>query len=444
MRVLAVSQLYPRRDNGSYGIFIHRLNRGLQANGMDVEVIQRADWAPPWPVSLAYDRWRQDHATRKQLQDEIDGIRVHHPFTVTPRPSRFFPGDIWDRDSAAMLKYARRKNAVARPDIVLGHFLVPDGFHAIRLARSLGVPAAVMAWGDDAHAWPAQWLDWRERLRWVLKEADLVIACSHRLAADANAWAETPRDDWNIVYGGVDLDVFSPTEDRQACRERVLSPELMKCIGRDGKIVVTLALSCVAKGYQELLDAWAQARGVIEGWRLVMAGAEGGDLNVPQEIAKRGLDNTAFWIGPQDPTKVPDLLRASDGFVLASHNEGLSLSVLEALATGLPTITTDVGGHAEVITSGCDGWLVPPKDTRALQLALAELMSSPGERVRRGMAARSAAERIGSPGDNAMRLAELLRRSTHRLSSTSVRVSSMGSSRSSSGFTGVRRGIDSK
>jgi len=94
--------------------------------------------------------------------------------------------------------------------------------------------------------------------------------------------------------------------------------------------------------------------------------------------------------------------------VLPSHNEGLSLSVLEAMASGLPTITTNVGGHAEVMRTSGDGWLIPPQAPAALERALAELMTNEDERRNRGANARRAAERIGSPLDNARKLAGIL------------------------------------
>jgi glycosyltransferase involved in cell wall biosynthesis len=381
---------------------------------MEVEVIQRADWAPPWPVALAYGPWRRDRDIAGQLLDELDGIRIHHPFTVTPRPSRLFRGSWWDRDASAIAAYGGQGDKVSRPDVVLAHFMVPDGPPAIRLARELGVPVAAMAWGDDVHAWPRERPDWRAQLRGVLEEADILLACSRQLATDANAWLAKPRTDWNVVYGGVDLETFFPSADPLACKRRTLPPDVMQRISAGGRVLLTLGQPCVAKGYRELLNAWARVTNLSPEWHLVMAGGDGGDLDIPREISERGIQSSAFWIGPQNPQQVPDLLRGSDGFVLASHNEGLSLSVLEALASGLPTIATNVGGHAEVIAHESEGWLVPPRDVVSLEGALLELMTSVEQRARRSAGARKAAERIGSTRDNAVRLAAVLRASIER------------------------------
>lgn len=82
------------------------------------------------------------------------------------------------------------------------------------------------------------------------------------------------------------------------------------------------------------------------------------------------------------------------------------------MATGLPAIATDVGGHAELISGPSEGWLIAPRDTAALVHALRELTGAPSVRLREmGIAARRAAARIASPLDNANRLAAALERS---------------------------------
>ena len=402
MRLLCVSHLYPRKDISSAGVFIHRLNRGLRALGVDVHVLQLAEWAPPWPMSALLPAWRESRERRRTMRDTVDGIPVHHPETFTPRPSRFFSGDVWDRDVRALVSYCRRRG-LGRADAVIGHFMVPDGYHAMHLARALDLPVAAMAWGDDVHAWPEERDYWRRRLIEVLSGVDRPIGCAARIVRDGNSWLAHPRADWSVVYGGVDLERFRPAVDVAAHRRRAL-PDLPAVHASRAKVLLMLAQPVTAKGYIELLDAWAATAPSAPDWHLVMAGANWGNVDVPAEARARGLDERAHWIGPREAESVPELLRASDAFVLPSHNEGLSLSMLEALASGLPTVATDVGGHAEVIRSADEGWLVPPRDVPSLGAALRELTGSEEARARRARHARLAAERIGSPDANARHL----------------------------------------
>ena len=405
LRLLVVSHAYPRKSVTSHGSFIHKWNVGLRDCGIDVTVLQLAQWSPPWPVSEIDRSWRDGRRERADMVDELDGIPIHHPSVFSPRPSRLFPADPWDREARTLISYCRARLGPA--DAVIGHFMVPDGYHAMRLGEALGVPTAAVAWGDDVHAWPAERPYWRQRLGEVLRGIDAPVACSRRLADDANQWLDVSRDDWQIVYGGVDHTKFRPPADKIAARHASqLPPELRMSTA---KLLLTLGPPIRAKGYLDLLDAWSVVAPAATDWQLVMGGVASAELDIAAEVRTRGLEGRAHWIGLQPAHTVASLLQACDAFVLASHNEGLSLSVLEAMATGLPTIATDVGGHAEVITSPAEGWLVPARDVGALTESLRELTSSAEARASRAEAGRRAALRIGTPAENAARLADGLR-----------------------------------
>ena len=406
LRVLAVSHAYPRRSNSGHGRFVHRLHREMLDLGAGVDVLQSIQWVPPWPLRQVYRPWREEGARRDDLFDELDGISIHHPVVVSPRPSRLFAQDPWERESSALARYCQRHPRLARPDVVLGHFMVPDGVHALALGRALGVPVAVMAWGDDVHAWPERSTELREKLVHVLNGVDVPLGCSQRIVDDGNAWLTQAREDWRVIYGGVDLDVFSPSRDRRAARALTLAGIDGFDVERDYALLM-VGQAVRAKGYLELIEAWSELVTRVPSWHLVMAGFAG-DLDVPAILSERRLTGRAHWLGIQSAELMPELMRAADAFVLPSHNEGLSLSVLEALASEVPTVTTDVGGHSEVIRSSEEGWLVPARDVDVLRTALTEVMTSADERSARGAAGRRAARRVGSPGDNAARLMSVL------------------------------------
>jgi teichuronic acid biosynthesis glycosyltransferase TuaC len=407
VRILAVSHAYPNRQSSAHGVFIHRLHLGLRRLGVEVETLQLSEWAPPWPVASLFAPWSEARARRRAMHESLDGLTIHHPAVVIPRPSRFFRTDLWDRSVESLVRYVQRRPALRAADLVLGHFMVPDGYHALGLGRALGIPVAAVAWGDDVHAFPRGSAEWRSRLERVLSGVQLPIACSHRLAEDANAWLAQPRDDWEVVYAGVDLERFRPSRS-DVVERRAAFPALSATRDDGARVLLMIGQATVAKGYAELLTAWHALSEDWPTWHLVMAGAPG-EIDVPREITTRGLTR-AHWVGPQPSERMPTLMAASDAFVLPSHDEGLSISVLEALACGLPTVTTDVGGHAEVIRDRSEGWLVPPRDTDALVRALRDMMAGAAAGAERSSGARRAAERIGTPERNAVRLREILQR----------------------------------
>ena len=102
-----------------------------------------------------------------------------------------------------------------------------------------------------------------------------------------------------------------------------------------------------------------------------------------------GLHEHVTWHGRRAPDEVLRLLRAADVFLLTSLSEGISNAVLEAMACGLPVVTTDVDGMAEAVTDSVEGFLVPPRDPAATADALARLAVSPELRRTMGDAGRA-------------------------------------------------------
>jgi glycosyltransferase involved in cell wall biosynthesis len=111
--------------------------------------------------------------------------------------------------------------------------------------------------------------------------------------------------------------------------------------------------------------------------------------HVEQQIDALGVRDRVEMLGERHD--VADLLAAADVFVLASRSEGAPLSILEAMAAGLPVVASDVGGVAELVADGETGLLVPPGDPAALAAALARVLDDRGLRGRMGAAGRARA-----------------------------------------------------
>jgi glycosyltransferase involved in cell wall biosynthesis len=115
--------------------------------------------------------------------------------------------------------------------------------------------------------------------------------------------------------------------------------------------------------------------------------AGGGPLAPQVEAAAAGLGGRVKVLGQR--LDVPDLLAAADAFVLSSDWEGLPITLLEAMAAGVPAVVTDVGGNREVVRDGVDGFLVPPRDPTALARAVERLARDRALRARISAAARA-------------------------------------------------------
>ncbi|HQU87686.1 MAG TPA: glycosyltransferase [Denitromonas sp.] len=107
------------------------------------------------------------------------------------------------------------------------------------------------------------------------------------------------------------------------------------------------------------------------------------------EVATAGLSDVVCLAGARDD--VPAIMAALDCFVLPSQAEGISNTLLEAMACGLPVIATRVGGNCELVVDGETGWLVPPEDPRALADAMSNMANDPVRRQQMSHAARARA-----------------------------------------------------
>lgn len=142
-----------------------------------------------------------------------------------------------------------------------------------------------------------------------------------------------------------------------------------------------------SKGIFDLLDAVSALRAAIPGIRLVCAGD--GDLESVARYAERlGLAHALSlpgWIGPAEKQS---FMNRAAVFVLPSHAEGLPISLLEAMAAGVPVVATEVGGIPDVVTDGVNGFLFEPGNIATLERLLRRLMRDPQLGTRLAAAAR--------------------------------------------------------
>lgn len=186
-----------------------------------------------------------------------------------------------------------------------------------------------------------------------------------------------------VIPNGVDTTVYSPlpdAEEKRTLRQEVGLPS-------DGLLFGCVAALRPVKNHRGLLNAFASAikHGGYNAY-LVLVGD--GELRVGLEAQCRelGIEQKVRFLGAR--TDVERLLKCFDALVLNSETEGLSYAVLEAMASGLPVIATAVGANPQLIQDGCEGWLLPQGDVRALTSCLEGAMASSGRLAGMGQRAR--------------------------------------------------------
>lgn len=199
-----------------------------------------------------------------------------------------------------------------------------------------------------------------------------------------------------VIPNGIDLARFDLPDARRRWRAA-------HGFGEDDFLVVSAARLEPQKDPETLIRAFAR----LDGGYLLIAG--GGSLSrAAQECARRcGVERRVRFLGVR--RDVPEMLAASDLFALASRWEGSPVSVIEAMAAGLPVVATAVGGVPELVRHGECGLLAPPASDVELGEALRRLASDAGLRREFGAAARSRAAAYGA-GAMAERYARLFER----------------------------------
>ncbi len=159
----------------------------------------------------------------------------------------------------------------------------------------------------------------------------------------------------------------------------------------DGVVIGTLARLGVDKKLEQLVDAVAHAhrRGLLESCEVRIAGGvETGDEAYVEALRERARGLPIAWVGEQDSAA---FLAELDLFAMVSEPSGCPNASIEAMASGLAVVATDVGGASEQIVHGTTGLLVPRADVAALGSAIADLARDPGRRAAMGHAAHARA-----------------------------------------------------
>lgn len=269
----------------------------------------------------------------------------------------------------------------SRPSVFHAHLTWPlaakYGLLAAVLAR---VPAVVAT----VHLFPQFRLDRSNYLqeRLLAMGVDRYIAVSKAIAgqlADAFHW---PPEKIEIVHNAVRSERFRVAPD----------PELRQQLAGDvdRPIVLTVARLDVQKGLDVLLKAAAR----VPEARFVVAGDGPQRGSLESQADELGLGDRLVFLDQR--SDIPQLLAASDLFVLPSLYEGTSLAVLEAMAAGKALVSSAIGGTDELVVDGESALLVPRGDPGALAAAIRRLLADSVLRARLGAAARERAETVFS------------------------------------------------
>lgn len=394
MRILAISHLFPHLDEKRYGIFVARQLSEMHRLGADITVIVPVVWCPAF--LRFFKRWQAyDH--RRPLC-KYDGLKT------IPVPYIRPPGNWYNRWAGLVAFWAMRKKALELHkerefDVIYATDFFPNGDAAVRLAKCTNIPVACLGIGVDVNITAhSSKIMYRHFVR-TARALDGTLACGRSVAdgIDAVTGKRTL-----CVYGVVDLEEFAPTSDKVSLRKKLGLP-------LDKTIALYVGYLMKRKGIYELAEAFCRIQKTCPNTLLVMCGGGPEEAGLRTFIQSRNIERMVHLVGEVEPERMSKWMQASDLFVLATHTEGMPNVVMEAMACGLPVVTTQVGGVPDAV-GDCQGVaLVRPKDVDAFADVTLKLLQDKRLRERMGSAARRKAEERFGVARNARLILDYLR-----------------------------------
>jgi glycosyltransferase involved in cell wall biosynthesis len=295
------------------------------------------------------------------------------PVTVLP-PWRWY--DVYPVGHLRRLFILARQARRAKPDLVHAYF-----FWSIlwaRLLKRLGlVRLLVENREDEGFSWG--WLE-RALLRLTARQPDLIICVSQAVRRVVLRREHVDPGRVVVIPNGVSLP-GSSAADRSPIRHSLGLPTTAPVVG------MVANLNRPVKAVHIFLEAMAGILDAVPRARFLIVGGGRDEEALRRRAQTLGIADAVCFAGYRDD--VAPFYGAMDVSVLTSLSEGLSITLLESMAAGLPVVVTRVGGNPEVVVEGETGYLVPPRDVRAFTDRVVELLRDPALRARMGAAGRA-------------------------------------------------------
>lgn len=336
LKVLFITSWYPNKENPIEGTFVYEHAKSVSLYS-DIVVL--------FPKKSNYinskKKWQ---IVSDNYEDGIRTLRVNYRVSSIPKTSYLLY--LWSIGQA--LKKLLNENW--KPDIIHAH-IYSAGVPAIILGRIYKIPVVIT---EHFSAFPLRKLRRFEiaKARFALNRADLLLPVSRNLEEAIRSYKIDNR--FKIIPNVVNTNIFYPKENR---------------LPNKTKNILLVALLTPVKGINYLLNAIAELKKNRQDFILDIVGDGPYRKKYENFARKNKIEKLIKFHGAKTKKEISEIMRLSDFFVLPSLWENLPCVLIEAIASGLPIIASNVGGIPEIITKEI-GILVPSKDSSSLANAI--------------------------------------------------------------------------
>lgn len=367
-RLLVFSSLFPSAAQPQAGTFI-RERMFRVARQVPIVVVAPQPW---FPGQSLIRRFRPHFRPTAAGYDVVDGIEIHRPrFVCVPGVLKWTDGVLMAWSTFIAVRRIAREHRV---NLIDAHFGYPDGYAAVLLGRWLKLPVILTLRGKEERQMRT---DVAGALKRAIRGADQLITVSGALKTLAVEHGADPQRA-RVIGNGVDLSTFEPI-DRSAARSKLNLPA-------DAQVLISVGTLVERKGFHRVIECLPALLARHPALHLLIVGGSGaeGDMRfeLQQMVRSLRLEDRVHFLGPLPHDRLAVALSAADVFVLATSYEGWANVFLEAMACGLPVVTTDVGGNSQVVNDRSLGSLVPFGDALRLRQAIGDALGASWDRAR--------------------------------------------------------------
>jgi glycosyltransferase involved in cell wall biosynthesis len=360
MRILILSSVFPNQAKPTFGVFVKNRARRVARYG-EVVVVAPIAWFP-------FNHWiRGVKGAEIPFEENQEGLKVYHPrFFCTPVLGKCFDGLFYFLSIVFFVCRLRKQFAF---DFIDAHFSYPDGVGAGLLSKIFRTPLFVTLRGthDIRHA---GYLLRKPQIQFALNSANEVICVSESLKKFAQGLG-IADERLRVIPNGIDENEFFPGDPLEA-RQKLGLPA-------GATILLSVGAFFEGKGHHRVIEVLPELLEKFPRVLLVALGDQSVDPryfnSVKELIRRKNIEQEVLLVPVQEHAKIRLWMNAANLFCLATSSEGRCNAILEALACGLPVVTTDVGGNRELIEDGTDGVLVSFWDAKAFSAALCRALS---------------------------------------------------------------------
>ncbi|MBI4698890.1 MAG: glycosyltransferase family 4 protein [Nitrospirae bacterium] len=335
MKILVITSVFPNSKQPALGVFVRERMVNV-ARHCEIKVIAPVPWFP------LVRFLKKNYRPKVEYLEIQDGIEVYHPlFFSIPYFFKFLDGFFFFISSITMTWKVQRN---FKFDIIDSHFVYPDGFGSVLLAKLFRKPVTVTVRGTIKKLLKYSLI--RIQIKYALNESARIFTVCKDLKNTVMALGVS-EGKISVIPNGVDAEKFHPMEKLEA-RKALGLPEAKKIIISVGGLVER-------KGFHRVIAVLPAIKKIIPEVMYIIVGGSSVEGDYGSELRRivkqMDLEKYVMFAGAIPHDRLYKWLSASDIFCLATSNEGWANVFLEAMACGLPVVTTREGGNEEVVSS---------------------------------------------------------------------------------------------